>query len=78
MLKRQTIVTLDIFYYLPDHSSIINEFLWQTEDTAPDYRRVQKFLHHWHKNIEAVIQEVLMSDSLDMKWRAVDFDFKMN
>jgi len=78
MIRRKTLVTLDIFYYMPDHTSIINEFVWQTEDLAPEYSRVQRFLHHWHKNIEAVIQEILMCDSLDQKWRNVDFDLKLN
>lgn len=78
MIKRKTLVTLDIFYYMPDHSSIINEFVWQTEDFAPDYQRVQRFLHHWHRNVQAVIQEVLMCDSVSNRWRPVDIDLKLN
>ena len=78
MFKTPTLVTIDIFYYMPDHSSILNEFVWQTADYAPEYNRVQKFLHHWHRNIDAVIKEILMCDSIDYRWRSVDFDMRMN
>lgn len=78
MLRIPTLVTLDIFYYMPDHSSIINEFVWQTEDIAPEYQRVHKFLLHWQKNIDAVIQEILMCDTRTRKWRTVELDLKLN
>jgi uncharacterized protein Usg len=77
MYKIPTIVTLDILYYLPDHSSILNEFIWQTEDIAPEYQRVHKFLLYWQKNIDAVIQEILICDSTNRKWRSVEFDLKL-
>jgi uncharacterized protein Usg len=63
---------------MPDHTSILNEFVWQTEDFAPEYQRIHKFLLYWQKNIEAVIQEILICDSTDRKWRNLDIDFKMN
>jgi uncharacterized protein Usg len=78
MFRSSTLVTLDIFYYIPDYSSIINEFVWQTEDVAPEYHRVHKFLLYWQKNIDAVIQEILICDANTRKWRTVDFDLKMN
>ena len=61
ILKKLQLVTIDIFYYRPDYTSIIQEFLWQTEDIVPDLRRTHKFLNHWHQNIDAVVQEVQIS-----------------
>lgn len=76
MLLRKSIVTLDIFYYIPKHT-IIQEFVWQTEDISPEYKRIHKFLQYWQKNIDAAVQEILMCDSFDNKWRSVNFDLKL-
>lgn len=54
-------VTVDIFYYMPDHQNILQEFVWQTNDIVPEMAKVHKFLNFWHKNIEAVISEILVS-----------------
>jgi uncharacterized protein Usg len=61
LLKNWQLVTIDIFYYRLDYRNLIQEFVWQTEDVVPELYRVHKFLNHWHKNIEAVIQEVQIS-----------------
>lgn len=60
-LKQTRIITLDILYYMPDRPSIVQEFIWQTEDHIPELFRVHKFLNYWKDNIDAVIKEILMS-----------------
>lgn len=67
ILRYKQLVTIDIFYYNPDYKSIVNEFIWQTEDLVPELYRTHKFLNYWHKNIDAVVQEVLISVN-DRKW----------
>jgi uncharacterized protein Usg len=54
------LVTVKILYHLPDHRSLLNEFVWQTQDVAPRYPRIGQFLEHWRQEIEAVIREVLV------------------
>ena len=55
---RNTIVTLNVLYWMPDYTHILQEFIWQTADVRPEYPRVHKFLNYWHDNIEAVIEEI--------------------
>lgn len=57
--KRLT--TASVLYYMPDHPSLLQEFLWQTQDIAPDFPRVRRFLEHWRREIEAVIHSVRVS-----------------
>ena len=57
IVKRKTLVTVDIFYYIPQ-TSLLNEFLWQTADYVPDIPRVHKFLLFWKDNIDAIIKDV--------------------
>lgn len=58
---RKHIVTLDVLYYMPDYSEIVQEFIWQTNDITPELPKVNKFLNYWKNNIEAVIKEVKVS-----------------
>ena len=55
------VATIQIYYYMPDHNSIIQEFLWQTEDLVPEFPRIHKFLWHWKREIDARIQEIQLS-----------------
>ena len=52
ILSRKVLVSLRVFYYMPDHRSIIQEFIWQTEDVKPKYPRVNKYLNFWRIQIE--------------------------
>jgi len=67
IIKRKQLVLLNVNYYLPDYTSIIQEFIWQTKDVAPELPRVHKFLNFWHHNIEAVISEVFVTYDDDYK-----------
>ena len=71
ILKRKSLVTLNIRYWMPDHDTILQEFVWQTRDVKPEYPRVHKFLNFWHENIDAVISEVLLCDGHETSYRAV-------
>ena len=63
ILIRNTIVTLNVLYWMPDYTHILQEFIWQTADISPEYPRVHRFLNYWHNNIEAVISEVNIADN---------------
>lgn len=72
MWIRKNLVTVDIYYYVPDHASILQEFMWQTEDLVPELPRVHRFLNFWKEEIEAVIQEVKVAYSDGSKVRNVE------
>ncbi len=52
------LVTMSIIYGLPDHKSIINEFVWQLHDLVPELERVRRFLKFWDNNIDGPIKLV--------------------
>ena len=58
IILKNTIVTVSVFYWMPDYRHVLQEFIWQTDDIQPEYPRVHKFLNYWHDNIEAVIEEI--------------------
>ena len=63
IIKRKTLVTLNIFYWMPDYENILQQFVWQTMDVKPKYPRIYRFLDYWHNNIDAVMNEVIICDS---------------
>ena len=57
-LRGKRLTTAEVIYYMPDHPSLLQRFMWQTLDLAPDYPRVHEFLEFWRREIDAVIHSV--------------------
>ena len=60
-LRGKRLTTAEVIYYMPDHPSLLQRFMWQTLDIAPDYPRVHQFLEFWRREIDAVIHSVNVS-----------------
>lgn len=52
------LLTAEIHYRLPDHPQLLQSFLWQTEDLAPKFPELNRFLHFWEKEIDGCIHSV--------------------
>ena len=37
MLKGYGLTTAEFFYHMPDYTHVLNSFVWQEYDTAPDH-----------------------------------------
>src|SRR5579872_6482289 len=57
-LEGRRLTTAEVLYYMPAHPALLQSFLWQTLDEAPDFPRIQKFLEFWRREIDAVIHSV--------------------
>jgi uncharacterized protein Usg len=57
-LQGARLTTAEVLYYLPDHPSFLQTFIWQTQDLAPRYPRVCRFLDFWRREIDAAIHSV--------------------
>jgi uncharacterized protein Usg len=57
-LEGRRLTTAEVLYYMPDHPALLQSFLWQTLDVAPDFPRVHRFLDFWRAEIDAVIHSV--------------------
>lgn len=65
----------EIHYYRPDAPSILQLFIWQEYDLAPDFPVLFDFLGHWRREIEAAIHSVRIAHNGligPAEWRAVD------
>ncbi len=52
------LTTAQILYRMPDHPSLLQEFLWQHLDLAPDFPELFKFLEFWDREIEGAVHHV--------------------
>lgn len=80
-LKGYSLVTVNVLYYMPDHRSLLNEFIWQTMDLKPRYPRIEQFLDYWRREIDAVIKEITICDSPVIeptRYTKVDGLFRLN
>ena len=62
-LNGKRLTTAEVLYYMPGHPALLQSFLWQTLDEAPDFPRVQRFLEFWRREIDAVIHSVAISSA---------------
>jgi len=46
------LTTAEIIYHLPDHPDLLQSFVWQKLDRAPDFPELSRFLDFWSRNIE--------------------------
>ena len=60
-LRGWRLATAEVLYYLPDHPTLLQSFVWQTLDLAPQYPRIHRFLDFWRREIDAVIHSVQLA-----------------
>ena len=77
-IRKWTVASVQVVYYIPDYLNIVNEFIWQTEDQLPEYPRITRFLDYWDKNIDGPIKEVYIYDQGQSRVRVVDRRMKLN
>lgn len=58
MLKGYGLTTAEMYYRMPDHPSVLNTFIWQDYDLAPDYPALFRFIAFWQDEIEGALHSV--------------------
>lgn len=57
-LRGYRLTTAEILYHLPDHPHLLQSFVWQQLDIAPDFPVLRRFLEFWTRNIEGKLHSV--------------------
>lgn len=80
-LQGYGLTTAEIHYFRPDAPSLLQLFVWQEYDLAPDFPVLFDFLDYWRREIHAALHSIRIAhDKLirPAEWRAVndeiDFD----
>ncbi len=63
-LQNYRLTTAEIIYRLPDHPRLLQTFIWQELDLAPQYPVLRRFLDFWHQNIEGKLHSVRVANTM--------------
>ena len=70
----------EIHFYRPDAPSLLQRYVWQEYDLAPDFPLLFDFLDYWRREIQAAVHSVSIAhDKLirPAEWRLVNGVFSI-
>jgi uncharacterized protein Usg len=53
-----SLTTAEILYRLPDHLSLLQTYVWQDYDLAPEFPELKKFLKFWRSSLDGPLYSV--------------------
>ncbi|EJL48476.1 Usg protein, probable subunit of phosphoribosylanthranilate isomerase [Rhizobium sp. CF122] len=80
-LQGYGLTTAQIIYRMPDHQAILQTYIWQDYDLAPDFPEMRSFLKFWQEKLDGPLHSVryihrkLISAT---EWRALRGEFILN
>lgn len=75
------LTTAEIFYRLPDCPELIQSYVWQEFDHAPDYPELHKFLDRWEQKGEGSLYAVYVARAKPMRpdaWRHAQVSLRVH
>lgn len=57
-LKNYYLTTAKIYYRMPDHTDLLQLYVWQDLDIAPNYPVLRKFLDFWGRELDGPLHSV--------------------
>jgi uncharacterized protein Usg len=57
-LEGFSLTTAEILYRLPDHPALLQTYVWQDYDVAPQFPVLMKFLAFWREKLEGPLHSV--------------------
>ena len=68
------LTTAEIHYQRPDHPSLLQLYVWQEYDLAPEFPTLREFLAFWERELEGALHSVRVAHNRLIRpaeWRAV-------
>jgi uncharacterized protein Usg len=62
-LEGYSLTTAEILYRMPDHPSLLQSYIWQDYDLAPQFPVLRKFLDFWRSTLEGPLFKVTVASS---------------
>jgi len=63
-LQNYRLTTAEILYQLPDHPLLLQSYVWQELDLAPQFPVLKKFLRFWEENLEGKLHTVKVAHQM--------------
>jgi uncharacterized protein Usg len=62
-LKNYRLTTAEILYHMPDLPSLLQSFVWQKLDLAPQFPELKKFLQFWEQRLDGKLHSVRVASA---------------
>ena len=75
------LTTAHILYRIPDFESVLQTYVWQDYDLAPDFPEMCKFLNFWQTRLDGPLHSVRYTHRRLIgpnEWRRVEGEFKLH
>ncbi|MEL6197199.1 MAG: usg protein [Pseudomonadota bacterium] len=60
-LEGYALATAEIIYRMPDARSLLQTFVWQDYDLAPEFPKLHDFLAFWERELDGPIHSVRLA-----------------
>ncbi|MDJ0950349.1 MAG: Usg family protein [Alphaproteobacteria bacterium] len=57
-LLRTCLATAEILYHMPDYPDLLQTYIWQNTDLAPELPALKRFLEFWERNLDGRLHSV--------------------
>ena len=81
MLDGYGLTTAEILYRVPDYQAVLQTYVWQDYDLAPDFPNLFKFLDFWRVELEGPLHSVRYTHKKLIapgEWRSADGEFLLH
>ena len=75
------LTTAQIFYRLPDFPGLLQTYVWQDYDLAPDFPKLFAFLDYWKIQIDGKLHSVTFNHNpllMARAWRMVSREIRLD
>lgn len=80
-LEGYGLTTAEIHYRIPDHPALLQQYVWQEYDLAPQFPGLTAFLNYWQRELEGALHSVRVAHAQLVRpseWKAVNGFFRLN
>jgi uncharacterized protein Usg len=60
-LNDYRLTTAEIIYRMPDMPALLQSYIWQDYDQAPEFPRLRRFLDFWTENLDGPLHSVRLA-----------------
>lgn len=81
MLQGYGLTTAEFFYHQPDFAHVLNSFVWQEYDLAPDHPKLFEFVEFWQNEIDGTLHSVRFTHRKMLssgEWRNIVGEFTLH
>jgi uncharacterized protein Usg len=62
-LGKYRLTTAEILYRMPDHPTVLQTFIWQQMDIAPEFPELRRFLDFWDRELDGKLHSIRVASA---------------